>query len=35
VFAQVLNGMDVVDQVLEGDVIETIEIVNVLAATAR
>ncbi|MBI3490361.1 MAG: peptidylprolyl isomerase [Acidobacteria bacterium] len=27
VFAQVLNGMDVVDQVLEGDVIEKIEIV--------
>jgi cyclophilin family peptidyl-prolyl cis-trans isomerase len=28
VFAQVLNGMDVVDQVLEGDVIERIEIVT-------
>jgi cyclophilin family peptidyl-prolyl cis-trans isomerase/HEAT repeat protein len=27
VFAQVLNGMDVIDQVLEGDVIEKIEIV--------
>ncbi|MBZ5557678.1 MAG: peptidylprolyl isomerase [Acidobacteriia bacterium] len=27
VFAQVLNGMDVVDQVLEGDVIDKIEIV--------
>ena len=28
VFAQVLNGMDVVDQILEGDVIEKIEIVT-------
>jgi len=28
VFAQVLNGMDVVDQVLEGDVIEKIDIVS-------
>jgi cyclophilin family peptidyl-prolyl cis-trans isomerase len=28
VFAQVLNGMNVVDQVLEGDVIEKIEIVS-------
>jgi cyclophilin family peptidyl-prolyl cis-trans isomerase len=28
VFAQVLNGMDVVDVILEGDVIETIEIVS-------
>ena len=28
VFAQVLNGMDVVDQVLEGDVIDKIEIVT-------
>jgi cyclophilin family peptidyl-prolyl cis-trans isomerase/HEAT repeat protein len=27
VFAQVLNGMDVVDRILEGDIIETIEIV--------
>ena len=27
VFAQVLNGIDVVDQILEGDVIERIEIV--------
>jgi cyclophilin family peptidyl-prolyl cis-trans isomerase/HEAT repeat protein len=28
VFAQVLNGMDVVDQVLEGDVIEKVEILT-------
>src|SRR5205814_6627309 len=28
VFAQVLNGMDVVDHILEGDVIEKIEIVT-------
>jgi cyclophilin family peptidyl-prolyl cis-trans isomerase/HEAT repeat protein len=28
VFAQVLNGMDVVDQILEGDVIERIDIVT-------
>jgi cyclophilin family peptidyl-prolyl cis-trans isomerase len=28
VFAQALNGLDVVDQILEGDVIETIEIVR-------
>jgi len=27
VFAQVLNGMDIVDRILEGDVIETVEIV--------
>ena len=27
VFAQVLNGIDVVDQILEGDVIERIEII--------
>ena len=27
VFAQVLNGMDVVDQILEGDLIESIEII--------
>jgi cyclophilin family peptidyl-prolyl cis-trans isomerase len=27
VFAQILNGADVVDQILEGDVIESIEIV--------
>ncbi len=26
VFAQVLNGMDVVDRIIEGDVIESIEI---------
>ena len=30
VFAQVLNGMDVVDQILEGDVIEKIEILATL-----
>ncbi len=29
VFAQVLNGMDVVDQILEGDIIDAIEIVAV------
>ena len=29
VFAQVLNGMEVVDQILEGDIIDTIEIVAV------
>ena len=29
VFAQVLNGIDVVDRILEGDVIETIEISSV------
>jgi peptidyl-prolyl cis-trans isomerase B (cyclophilin B) len=28
VFAQALNGLDVVDQILEGDVIETVEIVR-------
>jgi cyclophilin family peptidyl-prolyl cis-trans isomerase len=27
VFAQVLNGIEIVDQILEGDVIERIEIV--------
>lgn len=27
VFAQVLNGMDIVDRILEGDVIDTVEIV--------
>jgi hypothetical protein len=27
VFAQVLNGIDIVDRILEGDVIERIEIV--------
>ena len=28
VFAQVLNGLDVVDRILEGDTIERIEIIN-------
>ena len=27
VFAQVLNGIEVIDRILEGDVIETIEII--------
>jgi cyclophilin family peptidyl-prolyl cis-trans isomerase len=26
VFGQILNGMDVIDRILEGDVIETVEI---------
>jgi cyclophilin family peptidyl-prolyl cis-trans isomerase len=28
VFAQVLSGMDVVDQILEGDVIESVRILD-------
>jgi cyclophilin family peptidyl-prolyl cis-trans isomerase len=28
VFAQVLSGMDVVDRILEGDVIENVEIIQ-------
>jgi len=35
VFAQVLNGIDVVDQVLEGDVIESITIVGAPGIAAR